>query len=354
MNKIFCLIDALGPGGAERQMVGLATMLHKAGYEVQVWYHEPKEFFVEELNEKGIKTTYFEGNKSTLSKIYKIRRAIQIFRPNTVIAYLQASSMIASVIRITGLKFRLIVSERNTNRSKTLRDTIRFNLFRTADYVVPNSYSQADFIQKHYGFLQQKVKTIVNFVDTDAFQPKLHKRGIEILVAATLWPSKNAIGLIKALKLLKDKGVKCHVKWFGKVQDQEDYALQCEDLIEKNGLSDYIELFNKTKNISEEYQKADYFCLPSFYEGTPNVICEAMASGLPILCSDVCDNGRYVENGINGFLFDPYNTNDISSAIEKAITASDEMYNQWKENSRRFAIERLSTTKFINQYLKLI
>jgi len=48
--KILCLIDALGPGGAERQMVGLASMLHDRGYTIEVWYHEPKDFFVDELN----------------------------------------------------------------------------------------------------------------------------------------------------------------------------------------------------------------------------------------------------------------------------------------------------------------
>lgn len=354
MKKILCLIDALGPGGAERQMVGLASMLYEAGYDIQVWYHEPKDFFVEELNRKGIKTCYIDGNKSTLTKIYKIRRAIKEYEPDTVIAYLQASSMIASVIRLSGIKYHLIVSERNTNRAKSLRDSIRFNLFRVADYVVPNSYSQADFITKNYGFLKHKVKTIVNFVDTDVFQPKHHERGTEILVAATLWPSKNAVGLINALKLLKEKGVKCHVKWFGKVHDQEDYALKCEDLIAKYELRDYIELLNKTKDINTEYQKADYFCLPSFYEGTPNVICEAMASGLPVLCSNVCDNGLYVRDGVNGYLFDPTLANDISSAIEKAITSSDEVYRQWRGNSRLIATENLAASKFFEKYSTLI
>jgi len=47
----------------------------------------------------------------------------------------------------------------------------------------------------------------------------------------------------------------------------------------------------------------DAFVHPSFYEGMPNVVCEALAAGLPVLVSDVCDHPLLVEKGVQGFLF---------------------------------------------------
>ena len=351
-KKILCLIDALGPGGAERQMAGLASMLKNNNYEVEVWYHEPKDFFVDELKRHNINCRYFRGHK--ISKLLSIRKAIQEYQPNTVIAYLQSSSILVSAIRLSGIKFKLIVSERNTNRTTSFRDVVRFNIFRVADYIVPNSYSQATYIIVNFPFLSPKVKTIINFVDTDQFFHRIAERRNTIIVAATIWKSKNVLGFIKAMKILKDEGVLFHVKWFGKVKDQSGYLLECETLIRQLELNDEIELLNKTHNIAEEYQDADYFCLPSFYEGTPNVICEAMASGLPIICSNVCDNGRYVEDGVNGYLFNPKSIEDIANTVQRMLSISDGEYKDFCKESRRKAVEMFSKKNFINNYLQLL
>ena len=351
-KKILCLIDTLGPGGAERQMVGLASMLKEDDYEVEVWYHEPQHFFVDDLKHQNINCRYFRGNK--ISKLLSIRKAIQEYHPDTVIAYLQSSSILVSAIRLSGIKFKLIVSERNTNRTTSFRDVVRFNIFRVADYIVPNSYSQAKYIIENFPFLSPKVKTIINFVDTDHFFPGIAERRNTIIVVATIRQSKNVLGFIRAMKILKDKGILFHVKWFGKVKDQSNYILECENLITQLGLDNEFELLNKTHSIAEEYQRADYFCLPSFYEGTPNVICEAMASGLPIICSNVCDNGRYVEDGVNGYLFNPKSIEDIANTVQRMLSISDGEYKDFCKESRRKAVEMFSKKNFINNYIQLL
>lgn len=353
-QKILCLIDTLGSGGAERQMTGLASMLKEKRYLVEVVYFEPKNFFVQQLETNGVAVKYIPASQSKLKLIGAIRWEIKMFAPNVVISYLQSSCIIASLIKLTGLKYKLIVSERNTNLTRTMRDIFRFNLFRVADYVVPNSYSQQKFINDHFSFLKEKNRVIVNFVDIEHFHPIEKKRGNIIVVAATLWKSKNALGFINAMKILKDRGVNFHVKWFGKVKDQDVYLKECERLIEQLQLQNEIELLDKTQQIAEEYRMADYFCLPSFYEGTPNVICEAMASGLPILCSNVCDNGRYVENGINGYLFDPNSPEDIALTVEHMFAVGNEDYQSFCRESRSKATEYLSRDKFLNNYVLLI
>lgn len=126
-----------------------------------------------------------------------------------------------------------------------------------------------------------------------------------IVVAASIWPPKNTVGLIQAVKILKDRRASFRIEWYGISDVYNDYLDQSKKLIKELELEDYINLLPKSKQIQEKYKECDYFCLPSFYEGTPNVICEAMSCGRPIICSKVCDNPVYVAEDENGFLFDP-------------------------------------------------
>ena len=63
------------------------------------------------------------------------------------------------------------------------------------------------------------------------------------------------------------------------------------------------------------YHAADALCLPSHWEGTSNVVCEAMACGLPVLASRAGDNARLIQDGGNGILFDAASPRSIADAI---------------------------------------
>ena len=254
-------------------------------------------------------------------------------------------------------KFRLIVSERNTTQHTEKNEKIRFNLFRIADYVVPNAYAQEKYIKEVFPFLANKMVTIHNFVDLNHFVPlteKVHHEVPEIVVVASIWESKNTLGFLDAVSELKKQGIKFHISWYGKVASHIDYFSQCQKRIIELAINDYIELKEKTQYIREKYQEADFFCLPSFYEGTPNVICEAMACGLPIACSDVCDNSIYVREGENGFLFNPHSREDIVDALKKLLSLRGEDYKSYCFNSRKRAESLLSEDKFVKSYVKLI
>jgi glycosyltransferase involved in cell wall biosynthesis len=128
----------------------------------------------------------------------------------------------------------------------------------------------------------------------------------------------------------------------------------CLRLVKEKGLTDVMLFFPKTKTIEEEYRKADFFCLPSFYEGTPNVLCEALASSLPAISSRVCDNPHYVHEGENGFLFDPHQPADIASKLEAALCLTDTQYGEYCLRSRAIAEQTMSGKVFVEKYLSLL
>lgn len=357
MKRILCLIDSLGPGGAQRQLVGLARFLKARDYDVIVAAYHDDRFYVDQLLSSGVPYVYLKKAQKGLFRQWHLMRYLRKVTPDVVISYLESPSMRACVAHIFNRKFKLIVSERNTTQHTGKAEKLRFNLFRIADYVVPNAYAQEEYIKKNFPQLLKKVVTIPNFVDLNHFTPPIvrkRREKPEIIVVATIWQSKNTLGFIDAVRGLKNKGYKFHISWYGKVDSSIDYFNQCQQKIEKLGIGDVIELKDKTTKIKECYQDADYFCLPSFYEGTPNVLCEAMACGLPIICSDICDNGIYVKERLNGFLFDPSNTDSIVGAIERALSLSDTDYAGYCAASREVAEEKFSYKRFGDSYVKLI
>lgn len=357
MKKILCLIDSLGPGGAQRQLVGLASFLKEKGYDVKVFFYDDDRFYADLLKKNDVHYEYLEKAKKTTFRIWHVARCIRKTKPDVVIAYLETPSICACLAKLFNHRFKLIVSERNTTQQTGRKERIRFNLFRVADYVVPNAYSQEAYMRTTFPKLANKIITIPNFVDLEHFVPLLKRcrREVpEIMIAASIWASKNTVGFIDVVAKLKDKGHIFHISWYGLNTANMDYINQCKQKIEKLGVADSIELKEKTTQIKECYQEADYFCLPSFYEGTPNVICEAMACGLPVVCSDVCDNSKYVIDGKNGFLFNPQDTDSIVAAFERLFALDDERYLLFSNNSREFAEKKLSKKTFVDSYIELI
>lgn len=354
---MLCLIDSLGAGGAQRQMVGLASFLRERGYDVVVAFYHFEMFYADYLISKGVPYVYLKKAEQNSLRLFQIAKYIRNENPDVVISYLDTPNICACFARMFNRGFKLITSERNTSQRTEKKEQIRFNFFRMADFVVPNSYSQAEYINKTFPFLSKKVVSIPNFVDLVYFTPPIEKKRTDIpmvMVVASIWESKNTLGFIEAVGMLKAKDYKFHVNWYGKDVSNIDYFNTCQQKIVELGVGDYLELKEKTAQIRDRYQDANYFCLPSFHEGTPNVICEAMACGLPIACSDVCDNSRYVTDGENGFLFNPKDTSSITNALEKLLSLDVNEYDAYCRCSRQRAMHNFSMERFVESYIKLI
>ena len=265
--------------------------------------------------------------------------------------------MLACLLKMMGGQFRLIVSERNTTQVLTKREKLKFWLYRRADYVVPNSYSQEAFIKNHYPTLGKKTVAITNFTDTEHFSPagSAVNQVPVMLTVGRVAKQKNVLAYLEAVRMVKEKGVDVRFLWYGNSQKGEDeYARQCKEAVMALGIADVFEFHPATSHILSVYQQCDIFCLPSLYEGFPNVLCEAMGCGKPVVCSRVCDNERIVNEGENGLLFNPQNVDDIAEKLERMMQMPKDQMEQWGRRSRELAEERFSEESFVNQYISLI
>ena len=145
MKKILCLIDGLGSGGAQRQLVGLANLLKEKGYDVLfVWYH-PSEFYRDFLEIKNIRYRQIEAS-NVFQKFLRIRKTIMDFQPEAIVSYIDGPNMAVCFMKMCGLKSRVIVSERAVLQKITPHQKRKFFFYRWADYIVSNAQEQTELI----------------------------------------------------------------------------------------------------------------------------------------------------------------------------------------------------------------
>ena len=356
MKKILLITEGLGSGGAERQITGLAVMLTKAGYPCRLITYVENQFYEPYLRENGVDYELVNELWNKKTRVFKAARYIKKYNPDVVISYLPSVNM-AMCLAKPFYKAKLVVSERNNNTCVTRKDKLLFNLYRFADAIVPNSNSQGNFIKKNFAFLSEKVYPIINFVDVNRFSPSENKPcndKIRIITVARYTQQKNVLAYLKAVKQVKEKGLNVHFDWYGSKTFNKAYFEQILSEYEKLDIADYLTLHDPCQTIEQEYRKSDVFLLPSLYEGYPNVVVEAMACGLPIVCSNTYENPYIVKEGTNGFLFHPERVEEMVTAIEKMVNLSNEERHQMGMSNRELCLKRNTEKVFVKAYIDLM
>src|SRR5690606_21739605 len=98
--------------------------------------------------------------------------------------------------------------------------------------------------------------------------------------------------------------------------DDEAAKAEVDAALAAEGVADRWRWLGRREDVPELMRAHDALVHPAFFEGLPNAVCEALASGLPVLASRVCDHPRLVGED-RGLLFDPGSPEDIAAALER-------------------------------------
>ena len=105
-------------------------------------------------------------------------------------------------------------------------------------------------------------------------------------------------------------------------------------------------------DLIKEYNKADIFVLPSYYEGMPLVILEAMSAGLPIIATNISTLPEIIENNTNGLLIEAGNANHLADAIKK-ISESPALRGKMSKNNIKKARKMFNSEIFCRKINKI-
>lgn len=361
MKKLSFFIASLNSGGAEHQIAIHANLMLREGYLVEmITFGDSNDFY--ELD-KGVVRKRLAQGKPGWMKFFAIFNYFLFAKTDCVISYTQRSSALVMWPLLFRPKIHVIACERSFTYSKPSRPEkfLTGFLYRRADAIVANSFSQRDYLKKVVPQWSEKIYTIVNYTDTDQYPfLKLPNNQIRrIGVFARYSNAKNCIRVAKAVKLVKEQCTKPFIiEWhgnFGSIAGKPNPFL--EDLrkeIKSLDISDAFSLNDNVKDVVGLMPVFDAILLPSIFEGFSNSISEAICCGKPVLASNVSDNGILVREGVNGFLFDPCSIDDIASAFVKYLSLSDDECEEMGKQSRKISEELFCKESFVSDYVKLI
>lgn len=142
---------------------------------------------------------------------------------------------------------------------------------------------------------------------------------IRVLLTGTIQPRKNQLEAIKAVHRLRQGGSPISLKLIGYDRLVEDYPQSCVSYIRENGLEQSVEMAGFEDDPLQSYLQSDLVLCCSTDESMPQAILQAMASGVPVVTTEVGGVRELVKHGYNGFLYEGTDADSIAAALSHAI-----------------------------------
>jgi glycosyltransferase involved in cell wall biosynthesis len=185
--------------------------------------------------------------------------------------------------------------------------------YKYADYAIVTSKNSEKYILDMYRYLKKRknVMFIPNYVDTKTFKPKTIKKFISrVVFVGRLSEEKNLFNLINAMA---KTGFTLDIYGKGELRDiLEKYAIKKKAHVNFRGTVPNSEL----PDILNRYK---YYILPSYFEGMPKTLLEAMACGLHCIGTDVGGINEVIENGVCGALASGTDVQSLVRVLQKVV-----------------------------------
>jgi glycosyltransferase involved in cell wall biosynthesis len=196
-------------------------------------------------------------------------------------------------------------------KKRIVRWLQRFVLQRATMVVVTTQEMQQQ-VTSAYGVRAQRVSVIPNYVDTKRFHPiaGVEKIPGRICFVGRLEPQKNLYALIEAVAAVPGAFLVC----FGDGRQREGLAARADELNVR------VEFRGRVSNeqLPLEINRSEIFILPSFYEGHPKALLEAMACGAAVIGTRVTGIQEVIDDGVTGLLCET-SASDIARALNQLL-----------------------------------
>lgn len=353
----FCITD-LDVGGAEKMFVELVTRLDRRLWEPRVFCLSNRGKLVERLMAENISVVCFDVKTiRQISVFWKLAAELKHFRPALIQCFLYHANLVGRIAAWWAGIPLVICGIRVAERRSRLRLWLDKLTQGLVAHNVCVSQAVADFSVDLGRLSRKKVSVIPNAVEFDSFSgaKPLDRSTLGIsadvpvvLFVGRLDPQKAPFVLLEAFKRLLVR----HPNW--RLLFVGDGVLRgpMNEWIAENELSNSIHLTGWRADIPGLLKTANCLALPSLWEGMPNIVLEAMASGLPVVVSQVEGTAELIQHGETGLLVKPGSADDLEQAIESVLIDTG-LSNRLLKNAQHLCKEVFTIEKMVTQYCLL-
>lgn len=362
------VISDLEFGGAQRQVVELANSMnehHCRVYVVSLADYVP---LADSLRDREERFKFIlRRARFDFTVVFRLARFLRQVRADIVHSYLFDATIAARLAGRLARRPVVIDTERNTDYILLKRKhAVAFRLTRWChDMTIANSRAGAAFNSRVLKQPLSMSRVVHNGVDTNRFQPHDESRlraelGIgpdELVVGmfASFKPQKNHPLLLKVARKLLDQGVRFRLLLVGDelykgMSNSLEFKQQIQRLVDDLKLRPHCIFAGNRKDVERYYNVCHVTALPSLFEGTPNVALESMASGVPVVATNVADNAYIVPDGRAGFIVELNDEETMTDRLvrllkDKSLRAS------MSQSARAWMLEEFSCARLAEKTL---
>ena len=238
-------------------------------------------------------------------------------------AFVKMATKIPLILTFHGLHFQGYVSPIYRNVMHAYYESYFKFLCSQADVIIVLGKGSAKNAQR-FGADQSKIAIVPNAVDVSSFSPSPPEDGKEkftVINIGRIEQSKGIFVLLQAARILQKKYPN-RVRFL--LIGEGPHRKRLEDAIKKEKkLSSSIQLVGYVNNVEDFLKESDVFVLPSYYEGMPISLLEAMACAKPIVATNVGDVPDVIQNEFNGLLIEPGSPAALANAIDRLLNDLD-------------------------------
>jgi len=299
--RVGLVIGQLTTGGAEGQLWLLCRALDRARFQLTVYcLSDQTAPYGEQIAARGIPVRVVSGGR--FARVRALRRWLAADRINVVHAWLFIANSFAWAAT-RGADRALMTSARNCKQQGRVLDLVNRQAFRASTAIVVNSENVGTYLVEHYGAPPERLRVIYNGIDSERFHP------LEPAAAATaslgpivtvgrLVAQKNHELFLRAARQLAGEIPGLRFVIVGDGPLRASLAAQAVRL----GIADRVVFAGERADVPELLRGASLFWLTSRWEGLPNVVLEALASGVPVVATDVGGTRELIRSGVDGFI----------------------------------------------------
>ncbi len=363
------IIYALGTGGLENGLVNIINRMPAERYRHVIVCLTEAHDFKNRINVAGVEVIELHKQPGQDLGLYgRLWRVIRTQKPDVIhtrnlnALEMQLVAFFASgAKRVHGEHGRDVSDLHGQNRKyNLLRKIVRTILHR----YIAVSQDLAHWLQKTVSVAPEKIAQIYNGVDQAHFFPKqglaskilpCHLSTEDVLIIGTvgrLAAVKDQLSLVSAFCKLVNRNPEYRKKLRLVIVGDGPSRRDIESLITDSKLEDLSWLAGDRSDISELLRAMDIFVLPSLGEGISNTILEAMATGLPIIATDVGGNSELVDPDVNGFLVRTGDSDQLADSIE-VLVQNTEKRQSFGVASRQKIAEKFNWERTVESYMEV-
>jgi glycosyltransferase involved in cell wall biosynthesis len=355
----------MGMGGSERLIYNLVRNLDKRVFEPSIaWLVNGLP--LKEFADLGVPLYYVPKRRrfdfSTMRLLGQIVRGqgIDVVNAHHFMPFFYAyyGTKVAGRARLVYTEH----SEADVLAARGRWQTIGGFLLRRADAAIGVSEKVTSTLRSHFDVRPETVHTIENGVDIEMFgsQPTQRDRlraelgfaprDFVIGHVANFRRNKNHVFLLRAFRDLVKQRPNARLVFIGQGAegDAENSEPAVREFLEREGLRESVHLLGYRSNVQDLLQTLDAICLVSYKEGLPLSLIEAMASGLPVVGTDIESIRGVVQREVNGLLVPPDDDAGLTAALDRLI-ADEPLRKRMGKAARELAHEKYSLTRCLRQ-----